>query len=161
MQDEDADGLVCEDGADHGTAEPDDEDLFDGNTQPPEYYREGLENINDAQFMRKQYNPKKTLARMRYIRREWAIYIPPPNPVSPAKMLTFVRRDCKKILQEDWKACFKQLRLRMGNTVRQVASEPEVGQQRASQATPPRVWLPDQLLAHVPSCLREGHAAQD
>lgn len=67
---------MCENGADHGTAEPDDEELFDGNTQPPDYHREGLKNINEAHFMRKQYNPK-TLARMRYIRRQWAVYTPP------------------------------------------------------------------------------------
>jgi hypothetical protein len=58
-------------------------------------------------------------------------------------MLTFVRRYCEKILEEDWKTCFKQLRLAMVIQFVKWHLNQKLSKQRAGQATAPRVWLSD------------------
>ena len=52
----------------------DEEALFDGNANPPEYYLRNIENTNENDFKRKRYSVT-TLRAIRYVKEQWMRYV--------------------------------------------------------------------------------------
>ncbi|KAF3768443.1 hypothetical protein M406DRAFT_71451 [Cryphonectria parasitica EP155] len=68
----------------------DEDDLFHGNLHPPEFYREGIQVLNEDDFARKQYKPS-TMYAINACERQW-------------------KQFCETILQQkDWKGCLRRI----------------------------------------------------
>lgn len=83
----------------------DEEELFDGNVHPPEYYQRNIKSLNVDDYDRKEYSPG-TESLIAMAQKQWRLYDSPPIRIEAGCKLT-ARSFCSKVLQKNWKKSFE------------------------------------------------------